>query len=161
MTWPIISLKVNWEMWISERTSIAGRYTKSSVPRPAMSNLEFSQRIVIPPYASDSIEISLSGSFLTIAEKSEASIATEPGSVTNAVIVVSIPSDISFAVSFSVSSSACKRTQRMISMVVRTGIARETMFMALFRFSFEHRIFILETSLFPQQRKNKCDPSAV
>lgn len=58
--------------------TIVGRYEKSLPDLPAILNLLFSHVIVVVKLSSVSRTISLSGSFLTISEKSFASMATFP-----------------------------------------------------------------------------------
>ena len=107
-----------------------------------MLNFAFSQ--VIRAWLSDSVSIvtSLSGSFLTISEKIFAFRAIIPRSTMSPSIDVSMPSSISFAVSFTTSVVASIRIHSRIGMVVLDGTAFETMLTPFTRFDFVQIIFI-------------------
>ena len=89
-----------------------------------------------------SIVTSLSGSFLTISEKIFAFRAIIPRSTMSPSIDVSMPSSISFAVSFTTSVVASIRIHSRIGMVVLDGTAFETMLTPFTRFDFVQIIFI-------------------
>ena len=91
-------------------------------------NFAFSQVMVVLKEESVSITTSLSGSFLTISEKTFASNAIIPLSSISPSIFVSIPSSISLAVNLISPAEASIKIHSKIAMVVLVGTALETMF---------------------------------
>ena len=138
------SFKVYWLIITGSFLSIIGRQEKSSADLPIIVNLAFSQVIVVLKFPSDSMVISLSGSFLTISKKILASKAMIPFCKISPSIVVSIPNSISFAVSVMESLEAFKRIHSRIDMVVLLGTALETVCTPDKRLAFEQINFICE-----------------
>ena len=87
------------------------------------------------------MQISLSGSFLTISEKIFASMATLPFSIIST--MVSIPSSISLAVNLISFVVASIKIHSKMFIVVLAGTAFITMPTALARFVFEKTNFII------------------
>ena len=90
--------------------------------------------------------ISLSGSFLTISEKSLASMATLPFSIISPSTIVSIPSSISLPVNLISLVVASIRIHSRIFIVVLVGTAFITIPTALFKFDLVKTNFMLITS---------------
>ena len=82
--------------------------------------------IVLKLLSSFSIVTSLSGSFLTISDKSFASRAIIPFSIISPSITVSIPSSVSFAVNLILPEVVSIKIHSRIVMVVLLGTAFET-----------------------------------
>ena len=145
----MISLNVNCEIVINLDFSTTGRLEKSSPDFPAIVNNDFSHFIVVLKSSFVSICISLSGNLRTISDKSFASIATFPSSITVPSTYDSIPISMSFAVSLIFPFSASIKIHERIGCVVFVDTAFDTLLIPCINFPFIHEIFILFITPFP------------
>ncbi len=138
----IISFKANWDKTRGFSFSISGRYGNSSPDLPDIENLAFSHTISVTKLLSAEIVTSFSGSLLMISEKTLAFRATVPFSMIFPLTRVSIPSSISFAISFILSPVASITRHSSMGMVVLTGTAFRTIFTLFNKSDFWQTIFI-------------------